>query len=138
MALNVAAKERALSAILMGPLFVGLATEIRDGALIEVKDAAYSRQPISFGDRIVEGPAVGAKNLDVIAFPAFERDAVAPLRYWFIGDSVAGPGILASGELVPRFVDAGAAAHYPQPMAGEAPKFLPGDIEVWVGEPLEG
>ena len=108
-------RARALEAVLGGPLYLALIT-----ATGEIDDAAYLRQPISFGDVDNDGDGASRANIDRIDFPPFAGDSDAEVAFWAVYDAALEGTALVSGEM--------AQAHVP--LHGEAPFFPAGNIVV--------
>lgn len=103
------------------PLWLGIGSEIVDGALMECGDTAYERQPIIFGEAYEDGNTVSVDSADDVIFAAWATDSPVPIAVWFITTVQQGDGdILASGEI----------QRVTQPLRGDTIRFWPGDLTI--------
>lgn len=114
-------KKRALRAAFVGPSFVGLGSEIADGAIVECGDAAYSRQPVTFGDPYEDGSLCSIDNIEDVLFAAWAMDSPVEMAHWFITTAPEGDGdVLATGTME-RIIT---------PERGDTIRFWPGDLTI--------
>lgn len=114
-------KMRALRAAFVGPAFLGLGSMIVDGGIVECGDAAYTRQPVTFGEPYEDGSLVSTDNDDDVLFAAWAMDSPVEMAHWFVTTAPEGDGeVLASGPME-RVI---------QPERGDTIRFWPGDLTI--------
>jgi hypothetical protein len=118
--LSATGKRVVLEAVTRGPLWLGLATALRDDSLVEESDAAYARQPVRFAEPEESDNRWEAASAERVEFPPYAADARAEVTRWFLIDAFVGGELRASGRLDRAL----------RPVAGGSVFFMPGKVVV--------
>lgn len=123
--IDVVSRTAALKAMLAGPLFCGIGSEIVDGAIVECGDVAYERQPVVFGEPYEDGANVSSDNENDLVFAAWAQPSPVPMTVWFITTAQVGEGRIVAADQMEREI---------QPGQRDTIRFWPGDLTISLEE----